>query len=139
MSLINKAMAMAPRGLAGYAGAAGIGAVAGGTASWMTGGSFVQGAVFGAGAGAGMRGARLGMGMNRKAVQSGITQVMGHFGMDAASQYTKSVTRLAATGTSRQGRMAMFAGGAMLAGGVFGGRRNMSRGFNQNRGNRIGR
>ena len=100
----------------------GIGAMAGGTASYATGGNFGQGAFMGGiagGAGYGMMASKLG----QKGVRGFSPKLAGMM------SGTENVAN----------RRMMMAGGGMLAGGMFGGNRSHRRGFNARRGNSIGR
>jgi hypothetical protein len=55
------------------------------------------------------------------------------------SQYSDSIVRVGQTLNTADSRRALFAAGGMLGGVAFGGSRNSRRGFNKDRGSRIGR
>lgn len=117
--------------MASIAGGAGIGAAA----SWASGGSMMQGAAFGAMAGAGTH-----AGLKyRNDLASFGESGMSHFGGAKAAAYSGKMTQFADQFTTQQSRRAMVGAGAALGGFVFGGDRSHKRGFNQNRGNSIGR
>jgi len=108
----------------------------GGTASWLTGGSFVQGAVMGGLGGFGaVKGAKWGAGLKDEQITGALGKEWG----GSVASYTKgarTATREFLGDTSNR-RMAMM-GGAGLSGFIFGGnRRNHRRGFNSRRGSRI--
>lgn len=116
-------------GAAGLAGGAALGA----GSSYMTGGNVGQGAVMGAVTGGALAfgGAKLGMmGMGGAAKMAGA---------DAAGGFSTGITNTMKNMDTAAGRGMMFAGGGLLGGMAFGGRRSHRRGFNRNRGNTIGR
>lgn len=118
-----------------WAATAGMGAAVGGVGSYLTGGSFTQGAMFGAGAGMGMRyGLR-----NRDAMVTAANKGMSYFGVAKAADYSTQLSGLMSNFNTVEARRAAVGAGALLGGLTFGGSRSHSRGFNANRGNRIGR
>lgn len=101
--------------------AVGSGAMIGGGMSYLTGGSFIQGAMVGGIMGGGMYG--------------------GHkaLGTSGVGGYSPQVQSLISGSENVAARRAMFGAGAMLGGGMFGGNRSHRTGFNSRRGNSIGR
>jgi hypothetical protein len=123
-------------------GMAGMGAVAGAGTSYMTGGNAIQGGVAGA-----MTGGALafgGAGLIGNAMRTGGTAIArksarGSATRGTARSFTRGVTAATRGMTNAQNRGHVFGAGAMLGGFMFGGNKSHSRGFNSNRGNRIGR
>lgn len=102
------------------------GGLAGGVASYSTGGDFNQGAMIGGGIAGGLT---LGAGaVARKLGQDGIK----------ASGYTGALGNLLSGFEDANVRRAMIGGGGLLGGMAFGGTRSHSQGFNKNRGTKIG-
>jgi len=127
------ATAFAHRGYGGLMGVVG-GAMTGGIASYATGGEFHRGAFAGA-----IGGGAMGFGMGRQVVsRAGRALGRGANTMGKAS-FSTGMTKVGNLMESKESRRLMFGSGALLGGIMFGGRRNHSRGFNQNRGNRFGR
>lgn len=100
------------------------GGIAGGAASYATGGNFSQG--FGAGAVAG------------GAMFAGSFSA-AKLGQKGAGGYASKVSNFMSGNENVNYRRAAFGGGAMLGGMMFGGNRSHKRGFNSRRGNSIGR
>jgi len=107
-----------------------VGAGAGAGGSYMTGGNIGQGAVMGA-----MGGAALGMGggMAMRAGARGATSA------GASKGFTSGMVDAASGLDNAANRAYTFAAGGLLGGMAFGGNKSHSRGFNSQRGNRIGR
>ena len=129
-------------GGAGMVGMALGGAVAGGTASYATGGGFWQGAaaglMVGGGAAAAMRPA--GAAFLSRTPAAGMDRTLRglsheHLGPNFTQGMTKAARFTQDTGSRRMA----FGAGALLGGTLFGGNRSRARGFNSNRGNRFGR
>lgn len=117
------------------AGTAGGMALAGGTASYMTGGEFGQGAVVGGMVGfGGVSAARFFSATTPTGMKSVLGEGMG--GSLASMTESARPVMAEALGDTVTRRGAMVAG-AGLGGFIFGGRRNHRRGFNSRRGNRI--
>jgi hypothetical protein len=112
--------------MAGLAGELAFGAIGGGVVgggvSYLSGGEFGQGAMVGAIAGAGLAGGYHG------------ALKLGQAGIEGFSPKIAAATANFQDANIRRGA---FLGGAMLAGGVFGGNRSHRRGFNSSRGNTI--
>lgn len=109
----------------------GLGAAAGATTSWATGGNIGQGAFMGAlGGGGAMYGGRM--------LASSLPQVAGKLPSKLSSHSSKLID-LADGLENPANRSFLFAGGGMLGGFVFGGNKSHKRGFNSKRGNSIGR
>ena len=118
---------------AGWGGAALMGGsvLGGGVLSRMTGGSFFQGAMAGATVG-GMALAGHGLSGNPKVRAEAIKQ----FGNEAGSWSSSVIGAMEGFGNAKY-RASAFAGGALLGGFAFGGRRTHANGLNGRRGNRI--
>jgi len=118
---------------AGWATAGMIGgsALAGGVTSYATGGDFTQGAMMG-----GLGGAGMAIGVPKLAkLAKNNPKGWSALNNETFSSSMSSIGNFSATSS---GRAAMFAGGGLLGGAMFGGRRSHKRGFNQNRGNGFG-
>lgn len=115
--------------------AVGASAAAGGTMSYMTDGSFLQGAAGGAVMGAGM-----GFGLHR-GMAKGLDTSWGQAGAKKFDGLLKgpATANLMNQMQTKTGRAIAFGSGALLGGYAFGGNKSLKRGFNQNRGNSIGR
>ena len=131
------------------AGAALAGGMAGGVANSMTGGSFWGGAAAGAMSGGALMGVgRLaGSGRMTRHILRPMTAALKKYGTQYGSEATgRGMARSFAGGARQVGHMltntanrrAVFGSGAMLGGAMFGGGRNRRRGFNAQRGSRIG-
>lgn len=117
-----------PMGMFTAGGAILAGATVGGLTSYSSGGSFTQGALMGALTGTGV-GAAYG---TRLFARTGAAIAR------SAGSYSKSVISFTQNMHTVAARRYAIASGAALGGYMFGGERTHSRGFNRNRGNRIG-
>jgi len=109
------------------AGLTAMGAAVGGTASYATGGNFSDGAVYGAMAGGGVMGL------------SHLSRSLGGAAGAASAGWTGSAVGALKGFENPANRAYAMGAGAALGGFAFGGRKNSARGFNKDRGNRIGR
>lgn len=111
-------------------------AIMGGASSYMTDGSFAQGAAVGAFTG-GMMGRHLG-----RQTMSNAGRYLGRGANMQGPRASKFSSGMVTAGNfleSKEMRRVMIGSGAMLGGAMFGGNRSHRKGFNANRGNTIGR
>jgi hypothetical protein len=141
-AIIKGGNAMSEAGKLGFMAAA---ALAGGAASYATGGGFFQGAAAGALTGMAASHGSKSMGQNFVASNGGFKladqlapHVAEHLGDSAAKSFTSGAMQVGAFSASKGSRRYAFGAGALLGGTLFGGRSH-ARGFNKDRGNRFGR